>query len=44
MECQVRLYRTTEEIFGEEDGNFFAVDATDRDRLISSAGLQGRPI
>jgi hypothetical protein len=33
MESQVRLYRTTEGIFVEEDGNFFAVDATDRDRF-----------
>jgi hypothetical protein len=33
MESQVRLYRTTEGIFVEEDGNFFAADATDRDRL-----------
>jgi hypothetical protein len=42
MESQVRLYRPTEGIFVEEDGNFFAVDATERDRLISSPCLQGR--
>jgi 2-dehydro-3-deoxy-D-arabinonate dehydratase len=38
----VKLYRSTEGIFVEEGGSFFAVNADDWDELISSPGLHAR--
>jgi 2-dehydro-3-deoxy-D-arabinonate dehydratase len=38
----VKLYRTTEGVFVEEAGSFFAVDTSDWDALISSPGLHAR--
>jgi 2-dehydro-3-deoxy-D-arabinonate dehydratase len=38
----VKLYRTTQGIFVEKDGNFFAVNTNDWDNLISRPGIHAR--